>query len=75
MPHRMRKGEEGTHDEAIYLSDRLLLLSGRPASFQQEIVISECNRNREWLFGQADLHSEIYHWLKRVRGRKLSIKR
>lgn len=55
-----------THDidEAIYLSDRILLLSGRPAAFQQEIVISEHNRNREWLFGQADLHSEIYHRLK-----------
>lgn len=55
-----------THDidEAIYLSDRILLLSGRPAAFQQEIVISNHNRNREWLFGQADLHSEIYHRLK-----------
>lgn len=55
-----------THDidEAIYLSDRILLLSGRPAAFQQEIVISEPNRNREWLFGQTELHSEIYHRLK-----------
>lgn len=55
-----------THDidEAIYLSDRILLLSGRPAAFQQEIVISEPNRNREWLFGQVELHSEIYHRLK-----------
>ncbi len=55
-----------THDidEAIYLSDRILVLTGRPASFQKEILVTEKHRDREWLFRQSGLHSEIYHYLK-----------
>lgn len=57
-----------THDidEAIYLSDRILILTGQPASFKKEIIIEERNRNREWLFQQAELHKEIYYYLKEV---------
>lgn len=55
-----------THDidEAIYLSDRILILTGHPASFQKEILIGERNRDREWLFDQSELHREIYYYLK-----------
>lgn len=57
-----------THDidEAIYLSDRILVLSGRPASIRKEIAIAAKTRDREWLFSQHDLRSEIYHYLKQV---------
>ncbi|MGI6730701.1 MAG: ABC transporter ATP-binding protein [Anaerovoracaceae bacterium] len=56
-----------THDidEAIYLSDRILILTGQPASFQKEISIKEKNRSREWLFDQSHLHKEIYYYLKK----------
>lgn len=56
-----------THDidEAIYLSDRILILASQPASFKKEIIIDATNRNREWLFSQTDLHKEIYYYLKK----------
>lgn len=58
-----------THDidEAIYLSDRILILAGYPACFQKEIAISEGDRDRDWLFQQTELHREIYYYLKEAR--------
>jgi ABC-type nitrate/sulfonate/bicarbonate transport system ATPase subunit len=55
-----------THDidEAIYLSDKILVLSGKPASVQREIVITEKHRTKEWLFEQNEIRKEIYHILK-----------
>ncbi|MEG1583534.1 MAG: ABC transporter ATP-binding protein [Anaerovorax sp.] len=55
-----------THDinEAIYLSDRVLILSGQPAEFRKEFKIQEKNRSREWIFEQKALEKEIYHYLK-----------
>ena len=55
-----------THDidEAIYLSDRILILTGKPANFMKEIRIEEQERSREWLFAQTALHNEIYNYLK-----------
>nr|WP_315024833.1 ABC transporter ATP-binding protein [uncultured Aminipila sp.] len=55
-----------THDidEAIYLSDRVLVLSGKPASAKKEIVINQKERNKEWLFEQHEIRKEIYHILK-----------
>ena len=55
-----------THDidEAIYLSDRILILNGHPASVQKEITITEKNRTREWLYGQAELRMQIHGYLK-----------
>lgn len=55
-----------THDidEAIYLSDRVLVLSGKPASVKKEIVINQRERNKEWLFEQHEIRKEIYHILK-----------
>lgn len=54
-----------THDidEAIYLSDRILVLSGRPASIREEITISERDRSRDWLYAQGDLRTRIHHLL------------
>lgn len=55
-----------THDidEAIYLSDRVLVLSGKPASVKKEIVITQKERNKEWLFEQHETRKEIYRILK-----------
>lgn len=54
-----------THDidEAIYLSDRILVLNGRPASIREEITISERDRSRDWLYAQGDLRTRIHHLL------------
>lgn len=57
-----------THDleEAIYLADRILILHGRPSSIRKiiEIPTPPEERDREWLFAQAEHKSEIYHLLK-----------
>ena len=55
-----------THDidEAIYLSDRILILNGHPASIQKEICITETNRTREWLYAQSELRTNIHEMLK-----------
>lgn len=51
-----------THDmdEAIYLSDRILILNESPARITGEIVIEEKQRDRQWLYGQAELRKEIH---------------
>lgn len=51
-----------THDmdEAIYLSDRILILGGNPASVTCELKITEKNRNRQWLYEQGALRQKIY---------------
>jgi len=55
-----------THDvdEAIYLSDRILVLGGSPAKVVREFAITEQNRTREWLFAQGTLRGEIYRCIK-----------
>ncbi len=55
-----------THDidEAIYLSDRILIMNQNPASFNKEILLQKHNKDREWLFEQKDLYKEIYYYLK-----------
>lgn len=55
-----------THDidEAIYLSDKIIVLSGKPASVQKEIKIPEKQRTKEWLFDQKEIREDIYHLLK-----------
>ena len=51
-----------THDtdEAIYLSDRILVLGRAGEGIRDEVVITEPNRDREWLFRQSDLRSQIH---------------
>ena len=55
-----------THDidEAIYLSDKILILNGRPASIKKEIVLTEQPRSREWLYAQGALRTDIYTLLR-----------
>ena len=55
-----------THDvdEAIYLSDRILVLGGHPAKVVQEFTITETNRTRDWLYHQGDLRGAIYRCIK-----------
>ena len=55
-----------THDidEAIYLSDKILILNGRPASIKKEIGLTEQPRSREWLYAQGALRTDIYKLLR-----------
>lgn len=56
-----------THDmdEAIYLSDRILILGQSPASITCEICITEDKRNRQWLYQQGALRQRIYEEIMR----------
>ena len=51
-----------THDmdEAIYLSDRILILNQSPARITDEIVVKERKRDRQWLYEQGELRGNIY---------------
>lgn len=51
-----------THDidEAIFLSDRILVLGGRPADIRGEYRIAEANRTRDWLYSQGELRHKLH---------------
>lgn len=51
-----------THDidEAIYLSDRILVLNRERGNVGFELEITEKNRTRSWLYGQGDLRQTLY---------------
>ncbi len=53
-----------THDmdEAIYLSDRILILGGRPSRVKAELSpeMPAEGRNRDWLYGQGELRRRIH---------------
>lgn len=51
-----------THDmdEALYLSDRILILNQTPAHITCEITIPDRDRDREWLYRQGDLRQKIH---------------
>ena len=55
-----------THDtdEAIYLSDRILVLGAPGEGIRREIVITDKNRSREWLYEQGKLRAEIHRIIK-----------
>lgn len=55
-----------THDidEALYLSDRILILSNKPTHIVQEMDLSKEEKSREWLFSQSAKKREIYRLLK-----------
>lgn len=55
-----------THDidEALYLADRILILSKSPATICEEISLKGVEKSREWLFSQGDLKKDIYDKLK-----------
>ena len=51
-----------THDtdEAIYLSDRILVFGHTGEGILDEVTVSETNRTRKWLFEQGALRSRIH---------------
>lgn len=55
-----------THDidEALYLSDRILILSNKPSSILKEIDLSRETKSRDWLFSQSEMKKRIYTLLK-----------
>ncbi|MDO5344933.1 MAG: ABC transporter ATP-binding protein [Lachnospiraceae bacterium] len=55
-----------THDtdEAIYLSDRILILGAPGEGIRQEMAVTEPNRTREWLYGQGELRAKIHRIIK-----------
>ena len=65
-----------THDmdEAIYLSDRILILDPGSGRIGSEIEVAEKNRSRDWLYSQGELRRRIYRrvlWeTERENGRK-----
>ncbi len=55
-----------THDmdEAIYLSDRILILNPAPVGIVSELHIDEKNRTRDWLYEQSELRKTISQKIK-----------
>ncbi|MGM9947454.1 ABC transporter ATP-binding protein [Floccifex sp.] len=55
-----------THDidEALYLADRILILSHRPATLIKEIHLEGITKSRDWLFDQGVLKKNIFDLLK-----------
>lgn len=55
-----------THDidEALYLSDRILVLGSKPAHVVKEITLTDVEKSRDWLFAQSGLRKELYAILK-----------
>lgn len=55
-----------THDtdEAIYLSDRILIFGAPGEGIRREFTVTEQNRTREWLYEQGALRAEIYRVIK-----------
>lgn len=51
-----------THDmdEALYLSDRILIMNPSPAGITGELTIPEKERSREWLYEQGELRKIIH---------------
>lgn len=60
-----------THDtdEAIYLSDRILILGAPGEGIRKEIVLTQRDRTREWLYAQGDLRAEIHRIIKEKKER------
>lgn len=57
-----------THDidEAMYLSDRIIVLSNKPSCVIEEIDLSLQQKSRDWLFSQSEMKKRIYTLLKGV---------
>lgn len=55
-----------THDidEALYLADRILILSTHPASLVEQIYLNGIEKNRSWLYEQSELRKKIYEELR-----------
>lgn len=55
-----------THDldEALYLSDRIIVLNGSPATICADISLPKDVRTREWLYHQNELRMKLHALLK-----------
>ena len=55
-----------THDidEALYLSDRILVLRGSPAQIVREVDVRMEGKTRQWLYDQGALKGEIHRCIK-----------
>lgn len=55
-----------THDidEALYLSDRILVLSNKPSVILKEIDLSKEQKSRDWLFSQSEIKKKIFTLLR-----------
>lgn len=54
-----------THDidEALYLADRIIILSGTPAIVSKTISLKDVDKSRDWLFSQSEIKKELYELL------------
>lgn len=57
-----------THDidEAIFLSDRILVLGGRPADIRSEYRVVEEHRTRDWLYSQGELRHKLHDSIREL---------
>lgn len=56
-----------THDidEALYLSDRILILKPFPLGLTAEFQIPDRERSRDWLYTQSARRKELYHAIQK----------
>ena len=61
-----------THDidEAIFLSDRILVLGGRPADIRSEYRVVEAHRTRDWLYSQGELRHRLHDSIRGLEARQ-----
>jgi len=61
-----------THDidEAIFLSDRILVLGGRPADIRSEYRVVEAHRTRDWLYSQGELRHRLHDSIRGLEAEK-----
>ena len=61
-----------THDidEAIFLSDRILVLGGRPADICSEYRVVEEHRTRDWLYSQGELRKQLHDSIRGLEARQ-----
>lgn len=55
-----------THDidEAIYLSDRILVFGGSPAQIRSVVPVQARERTRDWLYAQSDLRRRLHNLIR-----------
>ena len=55
-----------THDidEAIYLSDRILVFGGSPAQIRSVVPVQDRERTRDWLYAQSDLRRRLHNLIR-----------
>ena len=57
-------------DEVMSLSDRILVLDRNTGKIGSEMVITEQNRSRDWLYSQGELRQKIH---RQIMGEKTEV--